>query len=105
MSFHSQLQNSLVAMIDLNAFGRSIIVDGKTVVAIFSTPVKESPLLKESVGVDGVFKESRTLYCKTAEVDAPVVGQEMIIDGGRWIVESVDTWSDFFEAECSRYLS
>ena len=106
MSLMSDMADALTSMIDIDVFGRSVTVDGVPVIAIFSPPEKAlAGTPQQPFGLDGVHVETRTLYCKTDDVAAPVTGQELTIDGDRWNVGSVDSWTDFFGAECMRYLS
>lgn len=83
-------------MLALDTFGRQLDVDGVAVVGIFSDPEKEP------YGFEGMFMEKRDLYCKTAEVHAPVTGQQLKINGDRWMVDVVETWDGFFVAEMTR---
>lgn len=99
MSLQSQLDSTLGKVLESDGFGHSITVDDVHVVGVFSPPKKEP------IGFDGLFLERRELYCKVTEIDAPITGQEMVIDGGRWTVGTVETWDSFFRAECTRYLS
>ncbi len=99
MGYQADIEPHLIDMLDLDAFGRDIVVDGVAVVGIFSDPEKEP------FGFEGLFLEKRMLYCETADVAAPVTDQQMLIDGERWQTGPVETWDGFFGAEMMRNVS
>ncbi len=99
MGFKADIESHLLDMIDVDAFGETITVDGAAVVAIFSPPEKEP------VPFEGIYLERRMLYCRTRDIIAPVTGQQLTINGDRWTVDTVETWDGFFGAELMRNMS
>ena len=96
MSYQSDIEPHLTDMIDLDAFGKQLDIDGVAVVGIFSASEKEA------YDFDGLYLDRRKFYCKIADVLPPVTGQQMRVNGERWHVDIVKTFDTFFIAEITR---
>lgn len=74
-------------------------------VTIGSTPlraVRDLPALLPSDS-EGLLVERQTLYLLRADIGfAPTTGQELVVDGGRWMVESCPP-GDLVELHLKRY--
>lgn len=98
MTIHEQHLADLTALIaDPNGPAVTVVIGSATLRA-----VRDLPALVPGVQ-EGLLVERQTLFCLRAALGfTPAVGQELLVDGGRWLVESCPP-GDALEIGLARY--
>jgi hypothetical protein len=92
MALKDVIQNDLSVFFSLDEFAEYIDIDGQQVLAIIGPDqFNERPRHPEELYniTDGIYQSSITIFVKSADLEKPMIGQRMRIDGKKYSVVSV----------------
>lgn len=99
MSLQTDVENELLYLIDPEVYGASMVIDTKTVNAIFAPDDAYVP-----GSMPGQIVERRRLVVAKSDLTA-VVGNELTIDGAVWHVVAEQPMQLITNVICERYFA